>query len=113
MNRTQPIQATSRAAALQFDPSTTIIRMPDLAAITGLARPTIYKRLKDDPTFPRPVQLSDSKARGSPVGFVLAEVQEWVRKRIALREVASVTPTTTANTPTSNTTLHAYLTPEE
>ena len=114
MNTPQPIQAASCAASpLQFDPSTTIIRMPDLEAITGLARPTIYKRLKDDPTFPRPVQLSDSKARGSPVGFVLAEAQEWVRKRIALREVASVTPTTTANTLACNTTLHAYLTPEE
>ncbi|EXF95605.1 regulatory protein [Pseudomonas fluorescens HK44] len=68
-----------------FDPSITIIRMPDLEAITGLARPTVYKRLKDDPTFPRPVPLSDSKSRGSPVGFVLAEVQTWVRQRIALR----------------------------
>jgi prophage regulatory protein len=48
----------------------------------------VYKRLKDDPTFPRPVSLSNSKSRGSPVGFVLAEVQAWVRHRIALREVA-------------------------
>jgi len=68
-----------------FDPATTLIRMPDLEAITGLARPTVYKRLKDDPTFPRPVPLSNSKSRGSPVGFVLAEVHAWVRKRIALR----------------------------
>ena len=114
MNTPQPIQTANYAASpLQFDPGTTIIRMPDLAAITGLARPTIYKRLKDDPTFPRPVQLSDSKARGAPVGFVLAEVQEWVRKRIALREVAWVSQTTRANTPACNTTLHAYLTHEE
>jgi len=72
-----------------FDPSITIIRMPDLEAITGLARPTVYKRLKDDPTFPRPVPLSNSKSRGSPVGFVLAEVQAWVRQRIALRGEAA------------------------
>lgn len=86
MDSIKLIRAASCVASLaQFDPAATIIRMPDLEAITGLARPTIYKRLKDDPSFPRPVPLSDSKSRGAPIGFVLAEVQEWVRKRIALR----------------------------
>jgi len=80
---------SSSIASQNFDPAITLIRMPDLEAITGLARPTVYKRLKDDPTFPRPVPLSNSKSRGSPVGFVLAEVQAWVRQRIALREVAA------------------------
>lgn len=75
-------------ATLQFDPANTIIRFPEVEAITGLARATVYKRLKDDPTFPKPVSLSNSKSRGSPVGFVLAEIQMWVRRRIALREVA-------------------------
>lgn len=80
----------SSGASQNFDPAITLNRMPDLEAITGLARPTLYKRLKDDPTFPRPVPLSNSsKSRGSPVGFVLAEVQAWVRQRIALREVAA------------------------
>lgn len=89
MDHIQRIDAVSCAASLPpFDPAVTIIRMPELEAITGLARPTIYKRLKDDPTFPRPVPLSNSKSRGAPVGWVLGEVQEWVRKRIALREVA-------------------------
>lgn len=82
-------QQPSAGAAQNFDPAITLIRMPDLEAITGLARPTVYKRLKDDPTFPRPVPLSNSKSRGSPIGFVLAEVQEWVRKRIALRSEAA------------------------
>lgn len=78
----------TKSTSSSFDPAVTLIRMPDLEAITGLARPTVYKRLKDDPTFPRPVPLSNSKSRGSPVGFVLSEVQAWVRQRIALREVA-------------------------
>ena len=78
-----PVPAT--AANTRFDESLIIIRMPELETITGLARPTIYKRLKDDPSFPRPVPLSDSKSRGAPIGFVLAEVQEWVRNRIARR----------------------------
>lgn len=81
-------QSTS-AAIVQFDPDTTIIRMPELESLTGYKRPTVYKRLKDDPTFPKPVPLSDSKSRGAPVGWVLGEVQEWVRKRIALRSEAA------------------------
>lgn len=81
------VQPASSATHL-FDPTNTIIRFPEVEAITGLARATVYKRLKDDPTFPRPVSLSNSKSRGSPVGFVLAEIQAWVRQRIALREVA-------------------------
>lgn len=79
----------STSPTQNFDPAITLIRMPDLEAITGLARPTVYKRLKDDPTFPRPVPLSNSKSRGSPVGFVLAEVHAWVRQRIALRGEAA------------------------
>lgn len=78
------------STAPTFDPAATLIRMPDLLALTGLQRATVYKRLKDDPTFPRPVPLSDSDARGAPVAFVLAEVQAWVRARIASRgEVAA------------------------
>lgn len=81
---------TSNAAASAFDPAVTLIRLPDLVALTGLQRATVYKRLKDDPTFPRPVPLSDSTARGAPVAWVLAEVQEWVKSRIAARgEVAA------------------------
>ena len=77
------------ASTKGFDPANTIIRFPEVEVITGLARATVYKRLKDDPTFPRPVPLSNSKSRGSPVGFVLAEVHAWVRQRIALRGEAA------------------------
>ncbi|EIU7092031.1 AlpA family phage regulatory protein [Pseudomonas aeruginosa] len=64
--------------------------MPELLALTGLQRATVYKRLKDDPTFPKPVPLSDSNARGAPVAWVLAEVYAWVNARIAARgEVAA------------------------
>lgn len=87
MNKIQPITAASCAASLsQFDPAAIIIRLPEVSAITGLARPTVYKRLKDDRTFPKPVPLSDSKSRGAPVGFILAEVQAWVASRIAKRD---------------------------
>jgi len=71
------------------DPATTIIRISDLSVITGFSRPTIYRRLKDDPSFPKAVPLSNSKGRGAPVGWILAEVQHWVRQRIALRGEAA------------------------
>lgn len=85
VHRLQP----SASQVQSIDPATTIVRMPDLLALTGLQRATVYKRIKDDPTFPRPVPLSDSTARGAPVGFVLAEVQAWVRARIAARGEAA------------------------
>lgn len=84
------MDARHRKPQPTFDPGATLVRMPDLLALTGLQRATVYKRLKDDPTFPRPVPLSDSTARGAPVAWVLSEVQEWVKSRIAARgEVAA------------------------
>lgn len=69
-----------------FDPSTTLIRIDEVSAMVGLARPTIYKMMKDPNLgFPLPVKLSNSTARGAPVAWVLAEVQGWVRARIATR----------------------------
>ncbi|MFH6597509.1 helix-turn-helix transcriptional regulator [Ectopseudomonas khazarica] len=63
-----------------------LVRMPELQQLTGLARPTVYKMLKRDPSFPRPVKLSDSNARNAPVAFVLSEVQAWIQGRIQARE---------------------------
>jgi prophage regulatory protein len=69
-----------------FDPATTLIRMPEVMAIVGLARPTIYKLMqRPESGFPLPVKLSNSTARGAAVAFVLGEVQDWVRARIAAR----------------------------
>jgi prophage regulatory protein len=63
-----------------------LVRMSELQQLTGLARPTVYKMLKRDPSFPKPVKLSDSSARNAPVAFVLSEVQEWIQGRIQARE---------------------------
>ena len=81
----EPLAAQS-AHLPPFAPPHVIIRMGALEGLVGMARPTIYKRIKDDPTFPRPVPLSNSNARGAPVGFVLAEVQQWIQSRIDMRE---------------------------
>lgn len=69
-----------------FDPASTLIRMPEVVAMVGLARPTIYKLMGQNGSgFPLPVKLNESTARGAPVAWVLSEVQDWVRARIAMR----------------------------
>lgn len=77
-------------AVKPFDPETTLIRMPELLAITGLGgRATVYKLLKDDPSFPKPVPLTGGTSRNAPIAWVLAEVQDWIRARIAARGSAA------------------------
>ena len=68
------------------DPATTLIRINEVMAIVGLARPAIYKLMQQpESCFPAPVKLSNSNARGAPVAWVLEEVQSWTRARIAFR----------------------------
>lgn len=54
----------------------TILRLPDVKARTGLSRSTIYLRIAAG-TFPRPVALG-----GRAVGWLAAEVQEWIEVAI-------------------------------
>lgn len=78
------------AGPLVLDPATTLVRIGEVMAIVGLARPTIYKLMRQPESgFPLPVKLSTSTARGAPVAWVLAEVQAWVRARIAERRSAA------------------------
>lgn len=62
-----------------------IIRMREVENLTALKRSTIYKKLNTDPTFPRPIPLSDSASPGAPIGFLLSEVLAWIESRIAKR----------------------------
>lgn len=72
---------------LRFDPATRLIRITDVVALVGLARPTIYKLMSQPESgFPQPVKLTDSTARGAPVAWVLSEVLDWTRARIAARD---------------------------
>lgn len=72
-----------------LDPATVIVRFAEAEKITGLSRAAIYRRLKDDSTFPKQVPLSNSDRRGAPVGFVLGELQAWVEKRKEARGKAA------------------------
>ena len=53
------------------------LRLPEVLERTGLSRSTIYVRLEQG-RFPRPASLG---ARA--VGWIEAEVDEWIRERIA------------------------------
>ena len=61
-----------------------ILRLPAVKTRTGLSRSTIYLRVSQG-TFPRPVSLG-----GRAVGWVEAEVQEWLQRQIeASRKAAA------------------------
>jgi len=59
------------------NPPIRFLRLPEVMKRTGLSRSTIYVRLAAG-CFPRPVALG-SRA----VGWIEAEVAEWVAERIA------------------------------
>jgi len=62
----------------------TILRLPAVKTRTGLSRSTIYLRVSQN-TFPKPVSLG-----GRAVGWLEAEVQEWLQLRIeASRKAAA------------------------
>jgi prophage regulatory protein len=62
----------------------TILRLPAVKTRTGLSRSTIYLRVSQG-KFPRPVSLG-----GRAVGWLEAEVQEWLQRRIeASRKAAA------------------------
>jgi len=69
------------AAHIQSSP--TIIRRKQVEARTGLSRSTIYQRVSDG-TFPQPISLG---ARA--VGWVEAEISDWLKGRIAARRGAA------------------------
>jgi prophage regulatory protein len=58
------------------DMVTTILRLPTVKARTGLSRSTIYVRVSEG-TFPKPISLG-----GRAVGWLEAEIQEWLQQRI-------------------------------
>ncbi len=62
----------------------TILRLPEVKRSTGLSRSTIYLRIAEG-RFPKPVSLG-----GRAVGWLEAEVQEWLTRRIeASRKVSA------------------------
>jgi len=53
-----------------------ILRLPSVRAVTGLSRSTLYNRIAEG-SFPAPISLG-----GRAVGWIEAEIQEWLEDRI-------------------------------
>ena len=62
--------------ASQLQTVLAILRRPQVEARTGLARSTIYDRIKAG-TFPAPVSLGEKA-----VGWVESEIDAWIAARI-------------------------------
>lgn len=56
--------------------SLTILRLPHVKTMTGLARSTIYARIAEG-AFPAPVKLGRRA-----VGWVESEIQQWLQKQV-------------------------------
>ncbi len=54
-----------------------VLRRKQVESRTGLSRSTIYARIASG-TFPSPIDLGGGRA----VGWIEAEIDEWVRSRI-------------------------------
>ncbi len=61
-----------------------ILRLPAVKARTGLSRSTLYLRISNG-TFPAPVSLG-----GRAVGWIEAEIQDWLEKQIESSRKATV-----------------------
>ncbi len=60
-------------------PTDCILRLPKVMEITGLARPTIYLKIKQG-TFPHQLKLGPRA-----VGWLAADVQSWIESCISIR----------------------------
>lgn len=58
-----------------------LIKLPELMARTALSRSEVYRRIRDDPTFPKPAKLGVRS-----IAFVDAEVEDYIRSCIAVRD---------------------------
>lgn len=58
------------------DSAETLLRLPQVEALVGLKRSSIYRAVKDK-SFPAPVKLG---ARA--VGFPASQIQKWIADRI-------------------------------
>ncbi len=71
--RSRPMTERERTA----NPPIRFLRLPEVQARTGLSRSAIYVQIAQG-RFPRPVSLGVRA-----VGWIEAEVEEWMRERIA------------------------------
>lgn len=55
-----------------------ILRAPEAAKKAGFSVPTLWRKSKDDPDFPKPVKVSDNVT-----GWIESELDDFLRRRVA------------------------------
>lgn len=60
------------------------LRVPDVAAFLGCGVATVWRRTKDDPTFPKPIKLSPRVTV-----WRLTELEDWISSRRVQSTVAA------------------------
>jgi prophage regulatory protein len=73
------VEENSRLKKLVEHVPARLLRLPEVRAITGLSRTSIYEEIRKN-HFPAPVPLTTRS-----VGWVEWEVRQWVEKHIGLR----------------------------
>ena len=56
-----------------------MLKPTEVAARLGVTRGTVYKILRADPTFPRPIHITPKSPRWRP-----ADVDAWVERKAAV-----------------------------
>ena len=66
-------------------PEVKILRLPEVAQLTGLSKPTIHRRYREG-SFPRPVKLG-----ANAIGWRLNEIEAWIESlpRVGASEAAA------------------------
>lgn len=59
---------------------TQAIRLPEVCERTGLAGPTIWRKIKQDPTFPRPFKLG-----ANSTAWDAGEITAWLEAKKSSR----------------------------
>jgi prophage regulatory protein len=54
-----------------------ILRVPAVAKKLGISRPTIYRWLQQDPSFPRPIKIGSYA-----VGWLESELDAFIESRV-------------------------------
>lgn len=62
-----------------------LVKLPEVLARTALSRSEVYRRVRDDPFFPKPTKLGVRS-----VAWVESEIQEYVLACIAQRDAKAV-----------------------
>jgi len=61
-----------------------VLSYPETAKALGIGRSKVYELVRDDPTFPRPLEITPGRR-----GFLLDVLREWLARRAAAAREAA------------------------